>query len=181
MARRCPTSRTSQWAQAEIARLEELRVRAIEERIEAELALGRHADLVGELEALVAAYPLRERLRGQLMLALYRAGRQAEALAAYREGHRYLADELGLEPSPALQELEREILTHDPSLETPTPVAAPESATPAAERKLVTVLAADLGASPALHEDPERSDANLGRLREEVAARWRRQVAASRA
>jgi DNA-binding SARP family transcriptional activator len=162
------------FAQAEIARLEELRVRALEDRIEAELGLGRHADLVGELEALVGAHPLRERLRGQLMLALYRAGRQAEALAAYRETRRYLADELGLEPSPALQALEQEILRHDPSLEPPSlPVAAPQPASPSphpgAERKLVTVLVAELGASPVLSGDPERTGANLDRLRTELA------------
>ena len=92
------------FAQAEIARLEELRWAALEERIDADLALGRHAELVGELEALVAEHPLRERLRGQLMLALYRSGRQAEALERLpRSAQRELADELGLEPSAALQ------------------------------------------------------------------------------
>ena len=158
------------WAQAEIARLEELHVRATEERIEAELALGRHANLVVELEALVAAHPLRERLRGQLMLALYRAGRQAEALEAYRDGRRYMADELGLEPSPALQALEQEILRQDPSLEPAAQAGVGDAAAPAAERKLVTVVVTDLGASLALHDDPERSGANLDRLRDEVAA-----------
>ena len=91
------------FAQVEIARLEELRLAVLEQRIEADLALGRHAELVGELEALVARYPLREPLRGQLMLALYRSGRQAEALDAYRAARRELAEELGLEPSEALQ------------------------------------------------------------------------------
>jgi DNA-binding SARP family transcriptional activator/pimeloyl-ACP methyl ester carboxylesterase/predicted ATPase len=100
----------------EAARLEELRLTCLEERIQADLALGRHADLVGELEALLARDPLRERLRGQHMLALYRCGRQADALAAYQQG-RQLLDELGLEPSPALRDLERKILQHDPSLE----------------------------------------------------------------
>jgi DNA-binding SARP family transcriptional activator len=95
------------WPQAEIARLEELRVRALEERIEADLALGRSSDLVAELEVAVDGYPLRERLRSQLMLALYRAGRQADALAAYRVARRHLSDELGLEPSPALQRSSR--------------------------------------------------------------------------
>lgn len=105
------------FAQAEIARLEELRLAALEERIQADLALGLHGDLVGELEALVAGHPLRERFRMQLMLALYRSGRQAEALETYREARRLLVDELGLEPSPALQRLERAVLSQDPSLE----------------------------------------------------------------
>ena len=105
------------FAQTEIARLEELRLTALEERIDADLALGRHVELVPELEALVHDHPLRERLRGQLMLALYRAGRQAEALEAYQQGRRLLADELGLEPSPALKALELQILKQDPALE----------------------------------------------------------------
>ena len=107
------------FAQAEIARLEELRLTALEERIDAELALGHHADLVAELEGLVRAEPLRERLRRQLMLALYRSGRQADALDAYREARRVLVEELGLEPSRTLQELERAILTQDEALEAP--------------------------------------------------------------
>jgi YVTN family beta-propeller protein len=107
------------FAQEEIARLEELRLAALEERIEADLALGRHNEVVQELEQLVARHPLRERLRGQLMLALYRAGRQAEALEGYRDARRTLAEELGLEPGPTLQKLERAILTHDAVLEAP--------------------------------------------------------------
>lgn len=105
------------FAQTEIARLEELRLAALEERIEADLALGRHAELVPELEALVREHPLRERLRAQLMVALYRSGRQAEALDAYRQARSALIDELGLEPSRELQELERSILTQDPQLD----------------------------------------------------------------
>jgi DNA-binding SARP family transcriptional activator len=107
------------FAQGEIARLEELRLAVLEERIEADLAFARHADLVGELEALVAEHPLRERLRGQLMLALYRSGRQAEALESYGEVRRVLTDELGLEPSEALKELQRAILGQDPALQPP--------------------------------------------------------------
>jgi len=107
------------FAQGEIARLEELHLSALEERIEADLALGRHAELVPELEALVREHPLRERLRAQLMLALYRSGRQADALAAYREGRRRLAEEHGLEPGRALQELERAILRQDAELDPP--------------------------------------------------------------
>ena len=107
------------FVQGETARLDELRLAALEERIEADLALARHAELVPELEALAREHPLRERLRGQLILALYRCGRQAEALETYREGRRYLADELGLEPSPELRELERLILLQDPALSAP--------------------------------------------------------------
>src|SRR6266511_2879439 len=105
------------FAQVEIARLEELRLSALEERIEADLALGLHRDLIPELEALVAKNPLRERLRGQLMLALYRSGRQAQALDAYQRARRVLVDELGIEPSPALQRLEQAILQQEGSLE----------------------------------------------------------------
>ena len=105
------------FARSEIERLEELRLGAVEERIEAELAVGRHTAACAELETLVEEHPLRERLRGQLMLALYRSGRQADALEIYRAGRSLLVDELGLEPSPELQELERAILTHDPELQ----------------------------------------------------------------
>jgi predicted ATPase len=103
-------------ADPEVARLGELRLTAVEERIDAELALGRHRELVAELEALVAEEPLRERLRRQLMLALYRSGRQADALSAYHAARRALVDELGLEPSAELRELEAAILRQDPAL-----------------------------------------------------------------
>ena len=93
------------FAQTEIQRLEELRLAALEDRIEADLALGRHTTLVAELEALVREHPLRERLRAQLMLALYRSGRQGEALESYRQGRESLVAELGIEPGPRLQEL----------------------------------------------------------------------------
>jgi hypothetical protein len=105
------------FAQTEIARLEEVRLSALADRIEADLALGRHEELVSELEALVAENPLRERLRGQLMLALYRASRQADALEVYRQTRELLRVELGLEPSKALQLLERSILQQDTALE----------------------------------------------------------------
>src|SRR3954468_12315689 len=108
--------RFDDFPQSEIARLEELRLEAIEERLAAELASGRAVDVVGELQALVAEHPLRERLRGSLMLALYRAGRQVEALEVMREGRRFLVDELGLEPGPELRRLEAMILAHDPEL-----------------------------------------------------------------
>src|SRR3954471_6394482 len=100
----------------EARRLEELRLRAVEARIESELALGHHADLIAELEVRCEEFPVYERFRAQHMLALYRCGRQAEALRAYQKTRAYLAEELGLEPSPQLHELERRILEHDKSL-----------------------------------------------------------------
>jgi DNA-binding SARP family transcriptional activator len=127
------------FAQAAIARLEEIRLAAIELRIEADLAIGRHTEVVGELEALVAEHPLRERLRSYQMTALYRSGRQAEALDAYQDTRRALVDELGIEPSAELQELERAILQHDPGLEVDGPTPPRVRGTP--ERSvLVAVL-----------------------------------------
>jgi DNA-binding SARP family transcriptional activator len=136
---------SASFAQLEISRLEEARMEATECGLEVGLALGRHAELVGELEALVARHPLRETLRQQLMLALYRSGRQAEALAAYQAARRYLSDEVGIEPSAALQRLERAILLQDPSLEleVPEPTATTAAATHA-RRKTLTVLHAEL-------------------------------------
>ncbi len=155
-----------EFARHEGARLDELRIAAVEERIDAELELGRHAVLVGELESLVAEHPLRERLRGQLMLALYRCGRQAEALEVYRAARLALSDELGLDPSPELQELERRILRQDPSLAPPAEAAEGEPSAPAAELRLVSVLAA----IPPAEDDPEtlrrRLDELLARVRE---------------
>ena len=107
------------FAQREIARLEEERLAALEDRIDADLALGEHAALVGELDALVHDHPLRERLQAQLMLALYRCGRQADALERYQQARRELVDQLGIEPGRALQELERSILEQDPALDPP--------------------------------------------------------------
>jgi predicted ATPase/DNA-binding SARP family transcriptional activator len=118
------------FAQGEIARLEELRLGAIERRIAAELQLGRHAELVGELEALVAEHPLRERLREQLILTLYRCRRQAEALEAYQDARRTLVDELGIEPSAELRELEQAILRQEPAL-APRPEPARRTRLPA--------------------------------------------------
>jgi DNA-binding SARP family transcriptional activator len=108
------------FAQGEIRRLDELRLSTLEERIDADLECGRHAELVGELEPMVAEQPFREHLRGQEMLALYRSGRQAEALQAYHDGRRVLVDELGIEPGRQLQELFSLILRHDPGLELET-------------------------------------------------------------
>ena len=126
------------FAQEAVSRLEEIKLAAVELRIDADLALGRHEALVAELEALVAEHPLRERLRRCLMTALYRSGRQAEALDAYQGARRVLVDELGIDPSPALQELERAILRQDPSLDVDAPAASvPE----AAERSILVAVA----------------------------------------
>lgn len=143
-----------EWAQAAVARLEELRLTALELRIEADLALGRHRELVGELERLVAENPLREGLRAQLMLALYRAGRQAEALDAYQEGRAALVEELGIEPGRALQELERAILQQDPSLERDVTPTEPTSVADHPERSLLVLPQdpANVGALLALAE-----------------------------
>jgi DNA-binding SARP family transcriptional activator len=113
------------FARAEMGRLEELHASVVEDRVEADLALGVHTALVPELEMLVARHPLRERLRGQLMLALYRSGRQAEALQAYRDARDALVEDLGIDPSRRLQELEQAILRQDPSLEVRTSDARP--------------------------------------------------------
>ena len=167
------------FAQAEIARLEELRLDAIEERLVADLALGGAADLVAELEALVRDNPLRERLRGQLMLALYRSGRQADALEVYRQTRETLDEELGLVPSPLLQRLQAAILRQEPALEISleAPASRAEQSAPppgaitaaASEvRKTVTVMTvrrtAVRGLDPeALRSDEERYRAQLTR------------------
>ena len=165
------------YLQVGIRRWLELRLVAVMERIDADLALGAGSELIAELETLIAGEPLQERLRGQLMLALYRAGRQADALALYRETSELLRDELGLEPSRALQELERSILQQHTALE-PAPRATPapagnlplpatpflgrarelaELTPPTAVRKTVTVLFAEIvdAASPGCEPDPE--------------------------
>jgi len=111
------------FAQGEIERLRELRLRAVETRIDVDLALGRHDDVVPELQALVAEHRLRERFRGQLILALYRSGRKADALHVYEDARLALAEELGLEPSEGLQQLHREVLKDDPALSAPARVA----------------------------------------------------------
>jgi len=115
------------WAAAPIARLEELRLSAIEQSLEVALEQGRHAEITSRLEELVRQHPLRERLRGQQMLALYRSGRQAEALDAYRVGRQALSDNLGIDPHPALRDLEGAILRQDPALEfvVPSPPVPP--------------------------------------------------------
>lgn len=131
-------------AQAEIGRLEELRVAALERRIDADLALGRRTELVGELEALTHEHPYRETLRRQLMLALYGSGRQAAALEVYRDMRRLLDDELGLEPGHAIQQLEQAILRQDPALDSPD--AAPRT------RGSITVVIGETDAVVAIAE-----------------------------
>ena len=157
------------FAQTQIARLEELRTVVVEERIEADLALGRHVELVSELEALVQAERLRERPRAQLMLALYRSGRQADALAAYRDARETLVDELGIEPGPELKELEAAILRQDESL---LLEELPHALPPMQFRRLVTILFVDVVESMALAEvlDPEALAAVLRRYFETVSA-----------
>jgi DNA-binding SARP family transcriptional activator len=135
-----------QFAQAEIARLEERRLAAFEARFDADLAAGRHAELVGELEALVKEQPLRERLRAQLMLALYRSGRQAEALDVYQSARRALVEELGINPGRDVRDLHQAILNQDPGLDLPSdPQATPEPSRAVfvgRERELGELLAA---------------------------------------
>lgn len=180
---------TGEWfAQAEIARLEELRLAALERRIDADLALGRAGELVAELEALVPRHPYRESIRRQLMLALYGCGRQAEALEVYRDTRRLLVDELGIEPGPALRDLEQAILRRDPELERQE---TPEIGKP--RRRAIVVAAEDdrlaglLAIAEPLARDPRReiivvhlladdaalasATADLARLRDDLANR----------
>ena len=143
------------FARADRARLEEQRLAALEQRIEAELALGHHAALVPELEGLVREQPLRERRRAQLMLALYRCGRQADALEVFRTGRRSLDEELGLEPGAELQRLEKAILNHDPSLEAPEVHAERPSA--ARHRRASSQTEAPVPPDSVAVIDPQRS------------------------
>jgi branched-chain amino acid transport system substrate-binding protein len=124
------------FARDALPRLEEARLEALEARIDADLAAGRHAELVGELRRLVGEHPYRERLRAQLMLALYRAGRQSEALDVFADARRVLVGELGLEPGPELQRLQQGILGQDPTLD------APASGTPPRHRRRLLLAAA---------------------------------------
>jgi predicted ATPase/DNA-binding SARP family transcriptional activator len=133
------------FARTERVRLQELRLAALEERLEADLALGHESELVGELERLVTEHPFRERLRSQLMLALYRCGRQVEALDHYRRAARLFADELGIEPGPELRKRERAILEHDPALRpirlAPSNLPAPPNRLIGRERELGELIA----------------------------------------
>src|SRR5215207_4450806 len=142
------------WAQGEIRRLEELRLAALEWRVDADLQLGRHAALAGELDALTAEHPGRERLTEQLMLALYRCGRQGDSLAAYQRARAYLAAEQGLEPGPGLKTLQSQVLSQSAALALP-PADRPRRAGGMTDtRRLVTVLAvrADVADPEALHD-----------------------------
>jgi DNA-binding SARP family transcriptional activator/class 3 adenylate cyclase len=176
------------FAQAEIARLEELRLATLEDRIEADLALGRHAEVVGELRSVIPEHPFRERLRAQLVLSLYRSGRQAEALEAYREARNTLVEELGIEPGPALQDLEAAVLRQDSGLLLPAPrtpategrglpVVVEEAPPPVPEtRKTVTAVFCDMADSTPLAErlDPEAMRLVLARYFEVAASCFHR-------
>jgi DNA-binding SARP family transcriptional activator len=156
------------FARDEIGRLDEARLAALEERIDADLELGAAGELIGELEGLVEQQPLRERFRAQLMLALYRAGRQADALDAYQDARRVLMDELGLEPSEELRSLQQSILRQDVSLG----AALGATAERAPDRRTVTVLFCDLVDSTGLAAelDPEVYRALISRYFETVRA-----------
>jgi DNA-binding SARP family transcriptional activator len=168
------------FAQRAIIALEELRTQAIEDRIEADLASGRAADLVAELEQLIRAHPFRERMRGLLMLALYRSGRQADALQAYLAARSLLVEELGLEPGPALRELETAILRQDPALEVRstdrvrTGLPGPPGSWLPRERRTVTVAVLDVAPSANRDVDAEavgRLGAHCARVAAEVIER----------
>jgi predicted ATPase/DNA-binding SARP family transcriptional activator len=150
----------AEFAAHEVARLEELRLNTIEDLAEAELALGRHEQLIPRLQAFVGAEPLRERARAQLMLAFYRAGRQSDALAEYRAARETLIEEIGIEPGPALQALERSILVQDESLAAP----APASAAPARRVELPAAPTPLLGRERELAEANELLRSRKARL-----------------
>src|SRR5918992_1226538 len=163
------------FAQREIARLEDLRVGAFEQLIEAKLALGSHAEVVSQLESLIAEHPYRERLRAQLMLALYRCDRQADALQAYQDARRQLVEELGIEPGERLRELERAILAQDQALAAPLGPdegdAAPTGAAPAdLPTGVVTFLLTDIEGSSGLWEADSEGMAAALELHDELIA-----------
>src|SRR3954451_1143866 len=162
----------SVWlAPGELARLEERRLVAIEARVDAELGLGRHGALIAELQAHVAAQPWRERLHAQLMLALYRAGRQADALEAYRQAREVLVEQLGIEPGAELHDLHEAILAHDPALDAPSAAgrfASHEQAAPIEHGEGV-VAELPSGTVTFLFSDMEGSTRLLTRLRERYA------------
>lgn len=160
------------WAQADVGRLEELRLTAIEERIEAELELARHDALVAELDALVERHPLRERLQAQRMMALYRAGRQADALKAYQDARAALDEELGLDPGPLLKSLQKRILRQDPALDA---VVRPGAKLTGRERrqrrKVVTTLSCEITlGQESLEVDPETLGSATSLVFENLAA-----------
>ena len=166
------------FARIESERLEEMRLTALEELADADLALQRHGETAAELRAHLAAHPLRERMRGQLMLALYRSDRQAEALAVYEAGRRRLLDELGLEPGRSLQTLQHSILTHDPDLDRSSPAPSPSSgraALPSAPTSLIgrareTRELVDLISAPDVRLITITGPGGIGKTRLAVAA-----------
>ena len=159
------------FARAEIPRLEQLRLGALEACLEAELALGRHAQLVSELEYLVAEHPLHEGLHGMLMVALYRSGRQAEALGVHRRARRILAEALGIDPGRALQELEAAVLAHDPGLDwTPPPEEPTPAVTAEVSRSPATVSRQQVWRAPARNPHFTGRDDVLAELRRRLRA-----------
>ena len=166
-----------QFAQAEIRRLEELRLGAVEERIDADLKLGHHGDIVGELEALVEEHPLRESFRRQLMLALYRSGRQAEALEVYQDARTRFVEELGIEPGPELKRLQAEILRHEAGLDVTESTAQDEEGEivkALLAGRVVPVLGVDGAVDLAAHliqafAIPKDSPVDLARISQYVA------------
>ena len=153
------------FARADAARLEEARLSAVEDWVEAELGCGNHASMAAELDGLVTSYPLRERLRGQRMRALYRCGRQADALRAYQELRAYLGEELGLEPSAALREVESAILRQDPALDwrAPPSAASPAPPVPAPPQIPVRPASQPPAAGPAAARIPAATTSFIGR------------------
>jgi class 3 adenylate cyclase/DNA-binding winged helix-turn-helix (wHTH) protein len=162
------------FAQGEIARLEDVRVGALEQLIDAKVALGRHAEVIAQLEVLIAEHPYRERLRAQLMLALYRCDRQADALQAYQDARRELVEELGIEPGERLRELERAILAQDRTLLAPA-APHPRADAPAAPEELptgvVTFALTDIEGSSGLWESDPTAMASALELHDELIAR----------
>src|SRR5918992_4220818 len=165
------------FAHREIARLDDLRVAALEQLIEAKLALGAHAEVVGQLVALIGEHPYREGLRGQLMLALYRCDRQADALQAYQNARRQLVEELGIEPGERLRELERAIPSQDPALATPLGPDEGDAAraAPPGPQDLptgvVTFALTDIEGSSGLWEADPKAMASALELHDELIAR----------
>ncbi|MEW2610771.1 BTAD domain-containing putative transcriptional regulator [Streptomyces sp. NPDC047880] len=152
------------YAEAQRVRLEEWRLQLVESRLDMDLEQGRHAEAVSELTALTAAHPLRERLRELLMLALYRSGRQAEALAVYADTRRLLADELGVDPRPGLSELQQRILQADPSLAEPSSPAPEPAAVPVRPAQLPATVPDFTGRSAFVRELGDILSSSEGRV-----------------
>jgi hypothetical protein len=161
---------SSPFLDAQADRLDESRISVLEERIELDLAIGVHADLIAELRDLVARHPLRERLYGLLMLALYRVGRQADALTVFRDARRHLDDELGVEPGAALQQLHQQILAADPQLAAPAPdeVIGEVGAMSGTRRPLPVQLPHQIPDFPGRHAEIDRLDALVTGPRESI-------------